>query len=165
MNPGPDTDPLKLNLTWEMLNYNKDFIYIQLYFEYPERISENPQYDILEVYFWGTKWFKSDSGNEVRYGTKLERPIVRQFDPKLAGFLGILGYLLNIGSWLLILFMGLTTGRLLPTWTFINSLQLICHLPLIDSEMASPSAYFLSQLLNVAKFDLFEPYMLAYWQK
>ena len=57
---------------------------MQLHFDYPERVSEYIEFDQLEVYFWGVDWFKSDRGEPVRYGTKLNQPILRQIDPKLA---------------------------------------------------------------------------------
>ena len=59
MRPGDLSDPQLLRLTWNMLDFNKDDIWIQLYFEYPPRISEHIEFDSLEVYFWGTEYFKS----------------------------------------------------------------------------------------------------------
>lgn len=35
MEPGDYSDENKLNLTWEMINFTEENIYIQLYFEYP----------------------------------------------------------------------------------------------------------------------------------
>jgi hypothetical protein len=77
MNPGDYSDENSLNLTWRMIDFNKDWITIQLYFEYPQRVSEYIEYDTLEVYFWGVDWFRSSKGEPVRYGTKLDRPILR----------------------------------------------------------------------------------------
>ena len=77
MNAGDYSDENALNLTWSMIDFNKDWITIQLYFEYPQRVSEYIEYDALEVYFWGVDWFRSSKGEPVRYGTKLERPILR----------------------------------------------------------------------------------------
>ena len=77
MNAGDYSDENALNLTWSMIDFNKDQITIQLYFEYPQRVSEYIEYDTLEVYFWGVDWFRSSKGEPVRYGTKLQRPILR----------------------------------------------------------------------------------------
>lgn len=77
MNPGDYSDELKLNMTWEMMDFNEEWIQIQCYFDYPQRVSEYVEYDTLEVYFWGVDWFKSSSGEPVRYGTRLDRPILR----------------------------------------------------------------------------------------
>ena len=46
----------------------------------------------------------------------------------------------------LLLFIGLG-GRLLPTWMFLNSLQLIVHLPLISTSMPSNLHFFLIKYL------------------
>ena len=155
--PGDYSDENKLNLTWEMLGFSEDWIKIQLYFEYPQRVSEYVEYDTLEVYFWGVDWFRSSEGEPVRYGTRLDRPILRQIDPELAEALGVFGHILATVVGLLMLLSALLTGRLLPTWMFLNTLQLISHLPLLKTEIAAPAAYFMSQFLDLSRLDLLAP--------
>ena len=41
-----------------------------------------------------------------------------------------------------------TIGSLLPTWMFINALQLLAHLPLLNSNMPANAHYFLSKYLD-----------------
>lgn len=77
ISPGDYSDENALNITWQMIDYNKNWIQIQLYFEYPQRVSEHIEYDTIEVNFWGVDWFRSLNGESVRYGTKLTRPILR----------------------------------------------------------------------------------------
>lgn len=50
------------------------------------------------------------------------------------------------------LFIGMG-ARLLPTWMFINSLQLIAHTPLLAANMPSNLNYFLVQILGVARLN------------
>ena len=133
MNPGDYSDDNLLNLTWQMISFDKEIIKIQLYFDYPERVSEYIEFDTLEVYFWGIDWFKSANGEPVRYGTKLSRPILRQVDPSLASSLGIFGHILATLTALIMLFATLLTGRLLSTWIFLEALQLMSHLPLLKT--------------------------------
>lgn len=57
MNAGEYSEETKLNFTWEMQGFSQERISIQLYFNYPERVSEYVEFDILEVYFWGVDWF------------------------------------------------------------------------------------------------------------
>ena len=120
MRPSEYSDPLVLDLQWEMLDFNRDQIWIQLYFENPPRVSENILHDTLEVYFWGTEYFRSWQGEDVRFGTKLEWPIVRQIDPEIAGFLGQFGHIVKFSNALGVMAVVAFTGRLLPTWMFIN---------------------------------------------
>lgn len=96
-------------------------------------MSEYIEFDTLEVYFWGVDWFKSANGEPVRYGTKLNRPILRQVDPNLASFLGMFGHILATLTALIMLFAALLTGRLLATWIFLEALQLMSHLPLLKT--------------------------------
>ena len=51
---------------------------------------------------------------------------------------------------LLVLGMG---GKLLPTWMFINSLQLMTHIPMIDANVPSDLHYFLANYLSVIRLD------------
>ena len=127
LRPGEFSDPLVLDLQWEMLDFNREQIWIQLYFDYPPRISENIQHDTLEVYFWGTDYFRSWQGEDVRFGTKLEWPIVKQIDPEIAGLLGQFGHAIKIANAIGVTAVIAFTGRYLSTWMFINSLQLIFH--------------------------------------
>lgn len=76
--PGdPDTEMKNLNFTWQLVSYDERQIYIQIDFEYPQKLSDRYIYDTLEIYFWGTDFFKSGDGKTVRFGTKLERTILR----------------------------------------------------------------------------------------
>ena len=51
---------------------------------------------------------------------------------------------------LLFLFLGMG-ARLLPTWMFVNSLQLIVHTPLLASYMPSSLNYFLIHYLDLER--------------
>ena len=42
----------------------------------------------------------------------------------------------------------MTVGSLLPTWMFINSLQIIAHMVLLKTLMPGPAHYFLTKYLN-----------------
>ena len=157
MEPGDYSDENKLNLTWEMINFTEENIYIQLYFEYPQRVSEYIEYDTLEVFFWGVDWFRSSKGEPVRYGTRLARPILRQIDPEYARTLGTIGHLLSTLAALFMLIACIVTGRLLPTWMFFNTLQIISHFPLFKTEVPAPAAYFLSHFLDLTRFNMMPP--------
>ena len=52
-----DTDPASVNLTWSLESFSERQMYIQIYFDYPERLSDRDAYDTLEVRFWGSKFF------------------------------------------------------------------------------------------------------------
>ena len=57
-------------------------------------------------------------------------------------------------------------ARLLPTWMFLNSLQLIAHTPLLATYMPANLNYFLIKLLKIARLnvDKIDEYMEA-WEK
>ena len=44
-------------------------------------------------------------------------------------------------------------GRLLPTWMFFNSMQLIAHTPLLDTYMPSNLNYFLIKFLDLVRIN------------
>ena len=48
-------------------------------FENPEAITGDPEnFDQLSITFWGTKYFESTEGKQVRYGTNLRTDLYRQ---------------------------------------------------------------------------------------
>jgi len=63
---------------------------------------------------------------------------------------------------LIMLLSALITGRLLPTWMFLNTLQLMSHLPLIKSQLPAPAAYFMSQFLDLTRFNLLWPILKSF---
>lgn len=80
----PESESAKtVDFTWDLLGFNKDFIWLKLKFANPWDISDDTQYDTLTVTFWGVEYFKSMQGKEVKFGTTLHWPIVRQISPKV----------------------------------------------------------------------------------
>lgn len=49
---------------------------------------------------------------------------------------------------MLLLLPVVAAGSLLPTWIFVNSLQLVAHTVLISSLMPGNASFFLSKFLN-----------------
>jgi hypothetical protein len=47
LKPGPFSEERYLNLTWEMKSYDSELIFIQLYFDYPDKVSEETYFDTL----------------------------------------------------------------------------------------------------------------------
>ena len=99
--------------------------------------------------FWGTEYFKSINNKEVRYGTMINHKIFRQISPESAEEIELLDFGPTLmGLSLLFILPFVTIGSLLPTWMFINSLQLLAHLPLLNSSMPANSQVFLNKYLN-----------------
>ena len=64
LRPGDiDTNPQSLNFTWDLVSYSERQIFIQIYFDYQERVSDRDIYDTLEIHFWGSAFFESKDGN------------------------------------------------------------------------------------------------------
>ena len=49
----------KIDFTWDITAYSRDYIWIQLDFINPWDISNDNQYDTLSLTFWGVEYFKS----------------------------------------------------------------------------------------------------------
>lgn len=105
----------------------------------------------INVTFWGTKYFRNILGIEVPLGAKLKQPILRQVNGSDAEQIEItediyVSPLVIASSFaLLVAFCG---GRLLPTWMFLNSMQLILHLILIRTDIPSHAHLFMFDMLN-----------------
>lgn len=57
---------------------------------------------------------------------------------------------LTLGFLMILPFASL--GSLLPTWMFINALQLLAHLPLLNSNMPANAHYFLNKYLDIVRW-------------
>lgn len=74
----PDVDLDPISFTWDIVSYSDKFISLQLDIKNPEKLAENfGEPDVLSVTFWGTKYFKSSDGFEVKFGSSVEVSILR----------------------------------------------------------------------------------------
>lgn len=102
---------------------------------------------------------------EVLYGTTLYWPLVRQMNMEDMDFIRWFADFLKwpvIVSFILILPV-ITAGSLLPTWVFINSLQIISHMILLRSIMPAPAHYFLKQWNDWIRW--YDPAFIEYLQE
>ena len=146
----PENIIYKIEFTWDLLAYNEDIMVIQLYFVNPWAVSDDTVNDKLSVTFWGVEFFKSLQGKEVEYGTTLYWPIMRQISEtekvSIQNVNGAIEVLL-VATFAIILPV-IAVGSLLPTWIFINSLQIIAHTVLLKTLMPANAHYFLSTFLD-----------------
>ena len=62
-----------------------------------------------------------------------------------------ISYGLVVASFVVILPF-VSIGSLLPSWMFINALQLMAHLPLLNSIMPANAHFFMSKYLNLVRW-------------
>ena len=144
------------NFTWDVIDFNKDFIWLQINFENPENLNTFTSKDFITVTFWGVEFFKSFKGIEVEFGTKLRWKVLRQMRAEDARaidvFENVINSILMTGLLPMLFLIGLG-GQLLPTWMFLNSLQLITHLPMIDAHKPANLHYFLVNYLSLIRLN------------
>ena len=119
----PLDDPDQINFTWEVLGFNEDFFWIQLYFEDVSLVSANGRTDQVSVTFRGVEFFKSVLDKEVEYGTTLTWDLHGQMNLKAADkidLLDVTNYIVAVIALFIIPFFFL--GTLLPTWLLFNTL-------------------------------------------
>ena len=104
---------------------------------------------------WGTEFFKSKTGTEVRFGTTLEAAITRLIDPKNS-----LGFedefskttLFLVSTSMFFLSLLCIMGRSVVTlWMLLKNLQLIAHMTLLKSLMPQELFLYLRNLLDVMR--------------
>ena len=81
------------------------------------------------------------------YGTTLYWPITRQINPEDSEYIGWLAeYMRPWVTLAIILVLPVATvGSLLPTWIFLNSLEIISHMILLKTMMPGNAHYFLKK--------------------
>ena len=156
-------EPLpEVAFTWDIVNYTSDDMQLKFVFDDPTAISaiggslsNSPN---IQITFWATYFFQDEQGSEVPFGTELEWALFRQMRPEeiesIQSALTFSYVLLAITAFLLLLLV-LTCGPLLPFWMFLNSLQLIVHVPLIRANIPGNAHYFLLEYLDILR--------LHYW--
>ena len=120
----------------------------------PWDVAADGQFDTISVTFWGTEYFKSLNNREVRYGTVISHKIFRQINPAASKQIDDIdfGDGLFMFGFLFMILPFVTLGSLLPTWMFINALQLLAHLPLLNSIMPANAHYFLNKYLEKVRW-------------
>ena len=112
-------------------------------------------FDTFKIAFFGTKYFKDDLNREVPFGTELTWRVFRQIEPSSADSVSTAQTFTSLAFWIAVIFvilLALCAGTLLPFWMFLNSLQLIAHLPMIRSNLPSQANYFLLKYLSLVRF-------------
>lgn len=121
----PDSDSGPIVFSWKVASYTQRFLQLQLDIKNPESIADDlGDPDILSVTFWGTNFFKSSEGKEVRFGAEVDIGVIRQINPREAeeiegGLVYIKAYIIAIAISSIALF---SFGSLVPLWIFVNSL-------------------------------------------
>ena len=92
------------------------------------------------------------------FGTEIEWEVFRQMQPdeveNVDTMLEISYYFMAAIAFLLLLLV-LTCGPLLPFWMFLNSMQLMVHVPLIHTNIPGNAHYFFLDYLNILRLHSF----------
>ena len=150
------------SFSWDLVKFDETDLVLHIFFENPDEVSGFRSEDFVIVTFYGVTFFKSlDLGVEVEFGKQLNHRIMRQVSASDAELIDHMESFVNVLLFLafvpLLLFVGFG-GRLLPTWMFLNSLQLFVHLPLLETylpaNLSSMLAYYLGYIrLNNVTFN------------
>lgn len=144
------------DFTWEVIDFNEDFIWLQIDFENPENLDTFSSKDFISVTFWGVGFFKSYQGIEVEFGKNLKWQILRQLkqeDKRQIDSLETKLQSVMLAIIVPVLLMIGLGGHLLPTWMFLNSLQLISHVPMLDAHIPASLHYFRVKYLSLIRLD------------
>ena len=66
-----------IEFTWDILDFDEDFIKLQISYKNPEKIGQFYSRDYISVVFWNINFFRSYQGIEVEMGTELTWQIER----------------------------------------------------------------------------------------
>ena len=113
----------------------------------------------ISITFWGTQFFKSEDGEQVRYGSTIKTSILRQVKPALHDQFQLvtsIGMATLAGLLILLAFILLLTGdTLLPIWILLNSLTLIVHTAVLSTQLPNEVFVVLKIMLKFLRLDFF----------
>ena len=149
-------DIVKSEVDWDLMDFDEEFLKLQLYFDSPESMSQDLKQDVVSVTFYGTEFFQSEDSSEVEFGTTLTVAILRQVSDDSTEVQASLG-VAAVCSWviamtiLLIPFFLCVGNSLLPVFMFLVTLQLIAHMVLFGTDMPAEVIVYLRYLLDVMR--------------
>jgi len=132
---------------------------IQLLFDFAPYVSSGFNFEDLIVIFWGGPIFVSkDTGKYITTGTTLEEPLLRQIKYDTSAKViqqGSFVFALALAAlFLLVAFLLFClSGKLMYVWSFINTMQILVHTPLMAVQMPGNLALFLKVPLNIFRFN------------
>ena len=151
-----DEDMVK-TLTWTPISSSEQFTVIKVHFE-DDVNTFAPLADelLLTVTFWGVDLFQSREQHSVRFGTQLHWSIFRQISEDEKQALDLVDYSTSITVGIVLLFLTvLLLGKSLAFWMFVNSLQLVAHLPLLNTVIPANLHQFLRKYLDLVRLNFF----------
>ena len=91
----------------------------------------------------------------MRLGTTIEWPIFYQITQEEAIYVEEFKstFKITMAVGLIIMIPFCTLGTLLPTWMFINTMQLLAHVPLLNAQLPSTVQSLLLELLSLTRLD------------
>lgn len=113
--------------------------------------------NLISVTFWGTEFFKSIDNEEVMYGERIQaslrwNTLVNPDELQSVSTLASWTNTLIIGSFVAVPILIVLQRSLLSIWIMMVSMQLIAHMPLINTMTPSNVILFLRQILSVLRF-------------
>ena len=97
-------------------------------------------------------------GQEVPFGAEIRWDVLRQMHISERSSVETtieISHTLQTVTSVLVFFLVLSVGPLLPVWMFINSMQLILHVPLIRTSLPGIAHFFLLDHLNILRLQSF----------
>ena len=140
-------------VSWKLLQSDGDHTVIKIDFgDGAPFIASLTDEVSLRVTFWGVDHFKSTAENAVRFGTELHWRVYRQIREEEQSFVDNFDIILIVKLTLLVCLLPICLlGNSLPTWMFLNSLQLIATLPLLNTLIPENLHQFLSKYLDLTR--------------
>jgi len=115
-------------------------------------------YDSLQITFNDAiGQLKTNNDKQVNFGEKLDwklPPLVSKNTYAQVESIGNLWLSLICIGISVALFLAIFKGSLVSTWIFINSLQLIAHVPLISGKMPANANYFFLKFMGIARLNI-----------
>ena len=151
-----DEDLELVQVGFELVDFDGQLAHLQLDIESLHEQSINTdEYDTVQVAIYDTA-LTGVNGKHVPWGEKAETkmPALLEFQETK-----MLDALSNLVVGLICLVVGISMlvaafrGSLVSTWIFINTLQLIAHVPLVATKLPANAHYFLLNLLSFVRLN------------
>jgi len=152
-----EAEPVKVD--WTMVDFDGQLGHLQMDLEkLQEQKVDLDTYDSIEITFNdAVGLLKSDDDKQVNFGEKLDwklSPLVNKDTASRTEYIVNLWLSMICIGLAISVFLAIFEGSLISTWIFINSMQLIAHVPLISSKLPANAHYFFLNFMGLVRFNL-----------
>eukprot|EP00347_Sterkiella_histriomuscorum_P014104 403362154 len=155
---------LNIKFTWQITQFSTSDYLIQINFNEPQQVSKNG-YDNLKITFKQNGYFIDQETRQViKQNYQIQAEIPKQlrkdaFSKAFAQYSESLSSSLNGFTYGTLALNVVLSSGLWLLWSMINTVQILVHMPLLNTDIPSNAIFFYSLLIDLSNLNVLQDYI------